>query len=309
MRTTSRKGEGQSFSPLTPRLMMQLAAPHTWPAAILPVLIAVGCTVATCGSFSPLRAIVLLVICILMQSSVNTFNDYFDFVKGTDSADDNVEVTDAVLVYNNVNPRTVLVYAIGLLAAAFALGLYIIAVAGFIPLVIALIGALIVVLYSGGKTPISYLPIGELVSGGVMGGLMPLACYQVLSGTFSWMMLVWSIPTIIGVGLIMMTNNTCDIEKDLEASRRTLPVLLGRKRARALYHGLLVAWASAIVLIIGLWFPRGLIIMPFMVLACYPLMMGLWKNPLAPAARIGAMGQICSVNVALGAFYACALML
>ena len=168
--------------------------------------------------------------------------------------------------------------AIGLLVAAIALGLYIIAVAGFIPLVIALIGALIVVLYSGGKTPISYLPIGEIVSGGVMGGLMPLACYQVLSGTFSWMMLVWSIPTIIGVGLIMMTNNTCDIEKDLEASRRTLPVLLGRKRARVLYHGLLVAWASTIVLIIGLWFPRGLIIMPFMLLACYPLMMGLWRS-------------------------------
>ena len=40
-----------------------------------------------------------------MQASVNTFNDYYDFVKGTDSADDDVEVSDATLVYNNVNPR------------------------------------------------------------------------------------------------------------------------------------------------------------------------------------------------------------
>lgn len=309
MRTDFKKGEGESYSPLTPRLMVQLAAPHTWPAAILPVLIAVGCTVATRGAFSPLMALVLLIICILMQSSVNTFNDYFDFVKGTDSAEDNVEVTDAVLVYNHVNPRMVLMYAIGLLVAAFLLGLYVIVQAGYIPLVIALIGALIVVLYSGGKTPISYLPIGELVSGGVMGGLIPLACYQVLSGTFSWMMLLWSVPTIIGVGLIMMTNNTCDIEKDIEAQRKTMPVLLGRPKSRALYHGLLVTWACAIVLIICLWFARGMIILPFMVLACYPLMMGLWKNPLVPASRVGAMGQICSVNVALGAFYACALML
>lgn len=309
MCTDFEKGEGEPYSPLTPRLMTQLAAPHTWPAAILPVLIAVGCTVATRGAFSPLMALVLLVICILMQSSVNTFNDYFDFVKGTDSAEDNVEVTDAVLVYNHVNPRTVLMYAIGLLVAAFLLGLYVIVQAGYIPLVIALIGALIVVLYSGGKTPISYLPIGELVSGGVMGGLIPLACYQVLSGTFSWMMLLWSVPTIIGVGLIMMTNNTCDIEKDVEAQRKTLPVLLGRPKSRALYHGLLVTWACAIVLIICLWFAHGMIVLPFMVLACYPLMMGLWKNPLIPASRVGAMGQICSVNVALGAFYACALML
>lgn len=309
MRTDFEKGEGESYSPLTPRLMVQLAAPHTWPAAILPVLIAVGCTVATRGAFSPLMALVLLVICILMQSSVNTFNDYFDFVKGTDSAEDNVEVTDAVLIYNHVNPRTVLMYAIGLLVAAFLLGLYVIVQAGYIPLVIALIGALIVVLYSGGKTPISYLPIGEVVSGGVMGGLIPLACYQVLSGTFSWMMLLWSVPTIIGVGLIMMTNNTCDIEKDIEAQRKTMPVLLGRPKSRALYHGLLVTWSCAIILVICLWFARGMIILPFMVLACYPLMMGLWKNPLVPASRVGAMGQICSVNVALGAFYACALML
>ena len=48
---------------------------------------------------------------------------------------------------------------------------------------------------------------------------------------------------------------------------------------------------------------------PFLALGCYPLMMGLWKNPLAAPTRIGPMGQICSVNVALGAFYAAALLL
>lgn len=55
--------------------------------------------------------------------------------------------------------------------------------------------------------------------------------------------------------------------------------------------------------------PRGIVVLPFLALGCYPLMMGLWKNPLAAPTRIGAMGQICSVNVALGAFYAAALLL
>ena len=308
MGTKTKRGECQSYSPLTPRLMMQLAAPHTWPASILPVLIATGCVAATQGQLSTPTVMILLAICILMQASVNTFNDYFDFVKGADSADDNVAVDDAVLIYNSVNPRSVLLLAIGFLVVAFLLGLRIIAIAGSIPLAIALIGAAIVVLYSGGKTPISYLPIGELVSGFVMGGLIPLACYQVLAHQFSWMMLVWSIPTIIGVGLIMMTNNTCDIEKDIAVHRRTLPVLLSRERARRCYHALLVIWAAAIVVIVRVWFTNGFLVMPFMVLACYPLIKGLWKNPLAPPARIGAMGQICSVNVALGAFYAAALM-
>ena len=153
-------------------------------------------------------------------------------MKGADSADDNVDPTDAVLVYNNVNPRAALALAVGFLAAAFLLGAYVIWIAGWIPLAIGAAGAVVVVLYSAGKTPISYLPIGELVSGFVMGGLIPLACYQALSGTFDLRALLWAVPTILGVGLIMFTNNTCDVEKDVESGRRTLSVLLGRERAR-----------------------------------------------------------------------------
>jgi len=307
--TPAAPGAAPARRSLTPRMAWQLAAPHTWPAAIMPVMVAAGATTAVKGGFSPLMAAVLLVICILMQASVNTFNDYFDYVKGADSAEDNVEESDAVLVYNDVSPRAALALAIGLLVAAFLLGTYVIAQAGWIPLAIAAGAAVVVVLYSGGKTPISYLPIGEVVSGVVMGGLIPLACYQVLSGEFSWLALGWAVPTVIGVGLIMLTNNTCDIEKDVEAGRRTLPVLLGRERARRLYHGLLYAWVAAIALIVAVWFPRGLVVVLFMVPAAYPLVMGMRKNPLAPPARVGAMGQICGLNVALGAFYACALML
>ena len=297
-----------AYGPLTPRMALQLAAPHTWPAAILPVLAAVSAAAATTSAVSVLMACVLLVICVLMQAAVNTFNDYYDYVKGADSADDNVDPTDAVLVYNNVNPRAALALAIGFLVAAFALGIYVIWVAGWIPLAIGVVGAVIVVLYSAGKTPISYLPIGELVSGFVMGGLIPLACYQALTGVFDLRALLWAVPTILGVGLIMFTNNTCDVEKDVESGRRTLSVLLGRARARKLYHAAVYAWVLAIVVLVAVFFTNGLVVVPFMVLASYPLIKALLGNPLAPAARIGAMAQVCSVNIALGAFYAAAIL-
>lgn len=297
-----------SCGKLTMRMALQLAAPHTWPAAILPVLVAVAAAATTMSTVSVTLACTLLVICILMQSAVNTFNDYYDYVKGADSADDNVDPTDAVLVYNNVNPRAALALAIGFLVVAFALGGYVIWSAGWIPLAIGVVGAVIVVLYSAGKTPISYLPIGEFVSGFVMGGLIPLASYQALTGVFDLRALLWAVPTILGVGLIMFTNNTCDIEKDVESGRRTLSVLLGRERARSLYHALVFAWVVAIVVLVAVFFPSGLIVMPFMLLASYPLLAALLKNPLAPPARIGAMAQVCSVNIALGAFYAAAIL-
>ena len=288
-------------------MALQIAAPHTWPAAILPALIAMACAAANGHAVSAVMALVLLAICILMQAAVNTFNDYYDYVKGSDSAEDNVDPTDAVLVYNNVNPRSALMLAIGFLVVAFALGAYVIWQAGWIPLAIGIVGAIVVVLYSAGKTPISYLPIGELMSGFVMGGLIPLACYQALTKCFDPLMLVWALPTIIGVGLIMLTNNTCDVEKDIESGRKTLPVLLGRSRARTLYHALVWIWIALVIVNVLIWFSGGLPVLVFMLAASIPLLNALLSNPLAPPARIGAMAQICSVNIALGAFYAAAV--
>lgn len=288
-------------------MALQIAAPHTWPAAILPALIAMACAAANGYTVSAVMALVLLAICILMQAAVNTFNDYYDYVKGSDSAEDNVDPTDAVLVYNNVNPRSALMLAVGFLVVAFALGAYVIWQAGWIPLVIGIVGAIVVVLYSAGKTPISYLPIGELMSGFVMGGLIPLACYQALTKCFDPLMLIWALPTIIGVGLIMLTNNTCDVEKDIESGRKTLPVLLGRSRARALYHALVWIWIALIIVNVLIWFSGGWPVLVFMLAASIPLLKALLSNPLAPSARIGAMAQICSVNIALGAFYAAAV--
>lgn len=288
-------------------MALQIAAPHTWPAAILPALIAMACAAANGYAVSAVMALVLLAICILMQAAVNAFNDYYDYVKGSDSAEDNVDPTDAVLVYNNVNPRSALMLAVGFLVVAFALGAYVIWQAGWIPLAIGIVGAIVVVLYSAGKMPISYLPIGELMSGFVMGGLIPLACYQAITKCFDPIMLVWALPTIIGVGLIMLTNNTCDVEKDIESGRKTLPVLLGRSRARTLYHALVWIWIALVIVNVLIWFSGGWPVLVFMLAASIPLLKALLSNPLAPPARIGAMAQICSVNIALGAFYAAAV--
>ena len=296
------------YGRFTPLMALQIAAPHTWPAAILPCLIALACAAANGYAISAAMTLVLLAICVLMQSSVNTFNDYYDYVKGSDSADDNVDPTDAVLVYNNVNPRSALLLAIGFLVAAFALGGYVIWQTGWIPLAIGVVGAVVVVLYSAGKTPISYLPLGELISGFVMGGLIPLACYHALTGVLDPLMLVWAMPSIIGVGLIMLTNNTCDVEKDIESGRKTLSVLLGRKNARRLYHALVWLWLAFIVVDVLVWYTGGWPVLIFMLAASIPLLKALLANPLAPPARIGAMAQICSVNIALGAFYAAAVL-
>ena len=213
-----------------------------------------------------------------------------------------------MLVYNNVNPKSALRLALGFLAIAFALGIYIIYRAGFIPLIIALIGALFVVVYSAGKTPISYLPLGEFVSGFVMGGLIPLAVYMAITLRFDWLALLWSLPSIIGIGLIMFTNNTCDIERDTPAKRKTLSVLLGRDKARKLYHAAMYAMIVLIIAIVAAFFTSGLLVIPFMLLARNSAFKALKRNPLTQATRMQAMPQVLTANVLFGSFYAASIL-
>lgn len=324
-----------SHGTLTPKLMLQLAAPHTWPASIFPVLVATAyATVVVArtahGSFADIdhgMVVVLLAISVLFQSAVNTINDYFDYAKGTDTVDNQDDPTDAVLVYNDIDPKHALLYFGALMAAAFALGIYCIVRTGPFPLVIALVGAVVVVLYSGGKTPISYLPIGEVVSGLTMGYLITLAsCFCLLESSQAFVaqqghldsaapiaglcanVFFVSLPVVASIALIMLTNNTCDIQKDLQARRKTLPVLLGHERSVRLYHGIVYFWV-VLVCAISLMVAGAVcwVVLPFMLLAVHPLGRALLANPLTAESRGQAFGQCMSLNIALNTFYALAL--
>ena len=81
-----------------------------------------------------------------------------------------------------------------------------------------------------------------------MGGLIPMGITAAVTGQIHPEILPYCIPFILGIGLIMMTNNTCDIEKDLQAGRRTLPDMIGRQRAVRLYRSLVLLWIVSIFL-------------------------------------------------------------
>ena len=110
----------------------------------MPVLFSIEYSAITySGKVSILLALILLAICILMQSAVNVLNDYFDFKKGTDSVENSSDdAFDAVLVYNNLNPKSVCALAIGFLIVAAGMGFYLVYLTGWILLVIGLIGLL-----------------------------------------------------------------------------------------------------------------------------------------------------------------------
>lgn len=116
----------------------------------------------------------LFLIVLLMQSAVNAFDDYADFVKGTDTIENSPDAQDAVIVYG-MDPCAALRSGIAFLLAALLPAAYVVYARGVVPLVIGMIGGVVLLCYAFGPAPICYLPLGELFCGFVMGGLIPQA--------------------------------------------------------------------------------------------------------------------------------------
>ena len=257
------------YNKLTVLMCARLAAPHTWPGPSVLTTVFGGVYAASQGyGFDPLIWCVLLLCAVAAQSAVNTLNDWADYRAGTDTAENSDDPTDAVLVYDHPNPRHVLYLGVFYMAVALAAGLAASVWSGSaLPVLVGALGAVFVVCYSSGKLPISYLPLGEAVSGIVMGGLIPLADIIIFaahahgSGLFDlgimtplgWAnAVIATAPFVLGVGLIMATQNCCDIERDAPVGRRTAAVLLGRERFRRMYRACTVLWAAAMLhLVVG----------------------------------------------------------
>ncbi len=289
---------------LTFRAALGLAAPHTWGAASLfPTFFGAALATSDTGRLDLPMFFVLLVIVILMHSAVNTLNDYYDFIKGTDTVANSDDPSDAILVYNKLNTRHVLWLSLSYLGLAALLGVYVVFRSGFVPLIVGAVGGLTIVAYSAGKLPISYLPLGELVSGFVMGGLIPLAVYTSLTGRLDFLVLVKAIPFILGIALIMMTNNTCDIERDTPAGRRTLPVMVGRVRARFIYRGIVVLWLLWVGLMGALFFRNSLFLFPTLLILRANVFAGPLRTSLTPETRGMCFSRILTCNEAADTLY------
>lgn len=298
----------EAYQPLTAKHAVGFAAPHTWVASVSPVILGAALSVHLEGAFSPIMFLVLLAASVLMQSSVNTLNDYYDFVKGIDLAENSDDPSDAVLVYNRLNPAHVFLLGCMYLAAAGLLGVYVVYQAGIIPLVLGILGGGVIVAYSAGKFPISYLPLGELVSGFVMGGLITIAVFASFTRRAGPDILLLSVPLILAIGLIMLTNNTCDIERDSNVNKKTLPILVGRQRAQGLYWLSVTLWVLSSAVLCGIYFSKGILAFIAITLLSTPLLVRLCRKQKTPDNREWCLGSIIKANVVIGFAYLAAII-
>lgn len=202
--------------------------PHTLTASFVPVIL--GSVLALpLHQFHIFLFIAMLIASMFIQIATNLFNEYFDFKRGLDTKE-SIGI-GGTIVRDGVNPKTVLNLAYGFLAAATLIGLYICVESTWWLAVVGIICMMAGYFYSGGPYPIAYTPLGELVSGLFMGVFIILISFYIQTHALNWMSVFISIPIGILIGSINMSNNIRDLEGDKAKGRKTLPILLGKKKA------------------------------------------------------------------------------
>ena len=242
-------------SPLS--IWIAAARPRTLPAAVAPVL-AASALAWRDSDFTLFPALACLAFALLIQIGTNFANDYYDFLKGADTAE-RVGPRRAVAA-GLVAPATMKRAMIGVFAAAFCAGLTLLGYGGWPLLAIGVASIVCGVAYTGGPYPLGYNGLGDVFVFIFFGLVAVGATYYVQTGVITpeaW---------VIGAGIgalaanILVVNNYRDAETDVRAGKRTLVVRFGKKAARVQFivaHG--IALAALVVVGAGDWHPAFVI--------------------------------------------------
>ncbi len=208
------------------------------------------------GPVDPPILLVMAAAVLSVDMATTAVNNFYDYLRQVDNAGFARE-REKVLLYEGVAPGAALIVALLLYLLAAVLGVILAFLVGF---ELLLAGALCVgvgFLYTGGPRPISTTPLGELFAGGFLGSGLFLISFYAQTHNLSAEAFLASLPSLFLVASILTVNNTCDIEGDSAAGRRTLSILIGRRAARCLIYGLgVAAWIPAVLYVAEAGFER-----------------------------------------------------
>jgi len=213
----------------------KMTRPHTLTASFVPVLLGTALALKN-GKIHIGLFLAMLVASMLIQAATNMFNEYFDFKRGLDTAE-SVGI-GGTIVRDGIKPKTVINLAFGFYLISLLLGVYICANSSWWLAIVGLVCMAVGYFYTGGPVPIAYTPFGELLSGFFMGMLIILISFFIQTGTVDHSSILLSVPSMVLVGMIMLSNNIRDLDGDKENGRKTVAILLGKKKAIYLLAGM-----------------------------------------------------------------------
>lgn len=225
---------------------MMACRPKTLTAAVAPVLIGTAMAYGD-GLWHLPTALVCLISALLIQVGTNLANDYYDFKKGTDTADriGPTRVTQAGLI----KPETVRWAFIFVFLLAMAGALILVQRGGWPIAVLGIISILSGIFYTAGPRPLGYIGLGDLFVLIFFGPVAVGGTYFVQTYELNYAIVLAGFgPGLIAMA-ILAVNNYRDIESDQRSGKKTLAVRFGRTFAQYEYAGAILTAALIPVVI------------------------------------------------------------
>jgi 1,4-dihydroxy-2-naphthoate octaprenyltransferase len=195
---------------------------------------------------TPLRldtAIGCLAVALLLQVLANLANDLSDFRKGADTPDR--AGPTRVAAAGLVSERQLEVAIAAVIGLAGLVGLWLVAAGGPVLLALGALAIVAALAYTGGPFPYGYRALGDVFVFVFFGLVAVVGTAYLQALRLNGLFFVAAIPVGALSTAILVVNNLRDIPTDTAAGKRTLAVVLGRRRT-AQEYALLLGTAFAV---------------------------------------------------------------
>ncbi|HOD49023.1 MAG TPA: 1,4-dihydroxy-2-naphthoate polyprenyltransferase [Candidatus Hydrogenedentes bacterium] len=212
---------------------IEAARPKTLAAAVSPVCVGTAIAFPDGGIHLP-AAMCALLGAVLIQIATNFANDYFDYLKGADTAERKGPLRAAQS--GLVKPVHVLRASMVTFLLVFLPGTYIVWRGGWPFIAIGLLSIASGILYTAGPYPLGYTGLADLFVLVFFGPVAVVGTYYLqtleLRGAAPFVASLG--PGLLSVALLTV-NNLRDVDEDRKANKKTLAVRFGPGFARAEY--------------------------------------------------------------------------
>jgi 1,4-dihydroxy-2-naphthoate octaprenyltransferase len=206
------------------RLWFKSTRPRTLPAAAAPVIIGLALAFYE-HKVNLLIAIFTLISALLIQIGTNLANDYFDFIKGTDT---DKRVGPVRLIQAGfIKKNEMLAAFIIAFTAASVFGVFLVIRGGYPVLLVGIFAIIFGILYTAGPAPLGYVGLGDIFVFIFFGLVSVMGTYYLQLLKINYIVLIASFaPGFLSMA-ILTANNIRDIKTDRESGKRTLVARFG----------------------------------------------------------------------------------
>lgn len=216
--------------------------PKTLGAGIAPVIVGTAMSNHLLQSAGQGLSLWIAFLCFagaaLLQIESNLVNDYFDFVKGSDTQNrlGPTRVTSAGLVTPKQMQLAIVIVAI----MSLILGTLLIFEAGLVILAIGVVSLLFAFAYTAGPWPLAHLGLGDIFVFLFFGPVAVAGTVYAQTKTFSEVAVLASLPIGLLAVAILLVNNLRDFEEDRSTNKKTIIVRFGKKFGETFYALIIV---------------------------------------------------------------------